>query len=49
MYLFDFEAVDNTGCGGPGQGRGRERVEEFQIVDMFSSNKKGPVLRFRRR
>lgn len=49
IYLFDFEAVDDTGCGGPGQGRGRERVEEFQIVDMFSSNKNGPVLRFKKR
>lgn len=49
IFLLDFKAVNNTGCGGPGMGVGRERVEEFQIVDMFSSNKKGPVLRFRKR
>lgn len=49
VWLMDFEAVDSTGAGGPGLGRGRERIEEFQIVDMFSSNKQGPVLRFRAR
>lgn len=49
MWLFDFEPVDDTGAGAPVLGTGRERPEEFQIVDMFSSNKQGPVLRFRRR
>jgi len=49
IWLTDFEAVDSTGGGGPGLGRGREREEEFQIVDMFSSNKQGPVLRFKSR
>ncbi len=49
MWLFDFEPVDDTGAGAPVSGTGRERPEEFQIVDMFSSNKQGPVLRFRRR
>ncbi|KAK5206973.1 hypothetical protein LTR41_007508 [Exophiala xenobiotica] len=49
MWLFDFEPFDDTGAGAPGLGTGRERPEEFQIVDMFSSNKQGPVLRFRRR
>lgn len=48
-YLFEFESFSSLGEGGPGRGRGRERVKEFQIIDMFSSNKEGPVLKFRRR
>jgi hypothetical protein len=34
---------------GNGLGWGRARKEEFQVIDMFSSYKRGPVLRFRRR
>ena len=50
LWMMDFEAVDGRGEGRPGSGVvGRERREEFQIVDMFSSSKEGPVLRFRRR
>ena len=44
---MDFEALDTTGEGGPRKGRGGKRKEEFQVIDMFSSNKDGPVLRFR--
>ena len=47
---MDFRAADRTGEGRPGCGVvGRERREEFQIVDMFSSSKEGPVLQWRRR
>jgi len=49
VLTLDFEAVDSTGAGGKDLGTGRERVGEFQVVDMFSSNKEGPVLRFKRR
>lgn len=49
LWRLDFEAVNSMGEGGPNMGRGREGKEEFQIIDMFSSNKQGPVLRFRRR
>ena len=50
MWCLDFTCADGTGEGVPGSGvMGRERKEEFQIVDMFSSSKSGPVLRFRRR
>jgi len=49
MFMMDFESVSCLGEGGEGQGRGRERKEEFQVIDMFSSNKRGPVLRFRPR
>jgi len=48
IWLLDFEVADATGEGGPSLGKGRERRGEFQITDMFSSNKEGPVLRFRR-
>ena len=50
VWLMDFRAADSTGEGRPGCGIvGREREEEFQIVDMFSSSKEGPVLQWRRR
>ena len=50
MWCLDFSCSEHTGEGVPGSGiMGRERKEEFQIVDMFSSSKSGPVLRFRRR
>lgn len=50
VWLMDFRAADSTGEGRPGSGIvGRERKEEFQIVDMFSSSKEGPVLQWRRR
>ena len=50
VWLMDFRAADGTGEGRPGCGiMGRERKEEFQIVDMFSSSKAGPVLQWRRR
>ena len=50
VWLMDFRAADGTGEGRPGCGIvGRERREEFQIVDMFSSSKEGPVLQWRRR
>lgn len=49
IFMMDFEPVGSLGEGGEGQGRGRERKEEFQVIDMFSSNKKGPVLRFKSR
>lgn len=41
--------MDSTGGGGMGMGKGREREEEFQVIDMFSSNKEGPLLRFKMR
>ena len=50
VWSLDFIAADNTGEGKPGCGiMGRERKEEFQIVDMFSSSKEGPVLKFKLR
>lgn len=50
VWLMDFRTADSTGEGKPGSGIvGRERKEEFQIVDMFSSSKEGPVLQWRRR
>ena len=50
VWSLDFIAADSTGEGKPGCGiLGRERKEEFQIVDMFSSSKDGPVLKFKLR
>jgi len=49
IWRMDFESVNALGEGGPNMGTGRERRDEFQIIDMFSSNKQGPILRFRRR
>ena len=50
VWSLDFIVADNTGEGKPGCGiMGRERKEEFQIVDMFSSSKEGPVLKFKLR
>lgn len=46
MFMMDFRAAGTLGEGAIGMGRGRERKEEFQIVDMFSSNKQGPILQF---
>lgn len=50
VWLLEFQAADDSGEGRPGCGEvGRERRGEFQIVDMFSSGKVGPGLRWRRR
>ncbi|KAK4695064.1 hypothetical protein P7C71_g2615, partial [Lecanoromycetidae sp. Uapishka_2] len=50
VWLMDFRTADRTGEGKPHCGIvGRERNEEFQIVDMFSSSKEGPVLQWRKR
>ena len=50
IYCLDFRAADATGEGVPGSRvMGREREEKFQIVDMFSSSKEGPVLEFKKR
>ena len=50
VWSLDFIAADSTGEGKPGCGIvGRERKEEFQIMDMFSSSKEGPVLKFKLR
>ncbi len=38
-----------VGEGGEGLGRGRERPEEFQLVDIFVSEKEGPLAQFRPR
>lgn len=50
VWLMDFRTTDSTGEGKPVCGiTGRERKEEFQIVDMFSSSKEGPVSQWRKR
>ena len=50
VWLMDFRVTSSSGEGSPGCGiAGREREEEFQIVEMFSSSKEGSVLQWRRR
>ena len=52
IWLFDIKFAagqERSGGGGPGQGHGRERENEYQLTDMFVSDRSGPVLQFRRR
>lgn len=51
LYLYDVRRA--VGVVDPGEGRpdlewGRHRVDEFQLVDTFTSAKKGPMVEFRR-
>ena len=40
--------LGKVGEGAPGKGTGRERREEFQMEDIFVSNKSGPFAQFRK-
>ncbi|KAJ3568600.1 hypothetical protein NPX13_g6367 [Xylaria arbuscula] len=50
MWYFDFQistgANGTIGEGGPGLGPGREKRNELQTNDVFSSMSKGPYLTF---
>jgi cytochrome P450 len=51
IYLYDLRRA--VGVVDPGEGRadlewGRHRESEFQLVDTFTSAKKGPMVEFRR-
>ncbi|KID98174.1 Cytochrome P450 family protein, partial [Metarhizium majus ARSEF 297] len=51
IYLYDLRRA--IGVVDPGEGRadlewGRHRVTEFQLVDTFTSAKKGPMVEFRK-
>ncbi|KAK5742912.1 hypothetical protein LTS12_024030 [Elasticomyces elasticus] len=52
LWYYDLEEVKSAGLnggGGPNLEEGRQRRDEFQLFDCFGSDRKGPVLRFRRR
>ncbi|KAL9638472.1 MAG: hypothetical protein Q9164_001533 [Protoblastenia rupestris] len=49
IWSLDFQLVGTVGQGKKGDGWGRERENEFQIRDIFASDKKGPMLRFKKR
>lgn len=55
LYLYDLRKAVVAGCpdpaegGRPGAEWGRHRVDEFQLVDQFTSLKDGPMVEFRRR
>lgn len=53
IWYFDFEKAGGKagelGEGGPGQGVGRERKEEFQLYDVITADHQGPNLVFKPR
>ncbi|KAI1392971.1 cytochrome P450 [Hypoxylon trugodes] len=53
LWYFDFEAAPGSlgrvGEGQPGMELGRERKEEFQLYDTFTSMHEGPYLKFQPR
>ncbi|KAK4963138.1 hypothetical protein LTR10_000766 [Elasticomyces elasticus] len=52
LWSYDLEEAKSAGLnggGGPNLEEGRQRRDEFQLFDCFGSDRKGPVLRFRRR
>jgi hypothetical protein len=50
IWYFEFEAtagdLGKIGEGTPGAQDGRERVDEFQIYDIFTARHEGPYLTF---
>lgn len=51
LYLFDLRKAPgfDPGEGNPNNEWGRQRVEEYQLIDQFTSLKDGPMVEFRRR
>ena len=49
ILLADFQTATPVGGGKPGLGLGRERLDEYQLGDIFSSTKEGPEICFRSR
>jgi cytochrome P450 len=52
VWLYDMRLApgqERVGGGAKGDGVGREREEEFQMIDMFVSKTQGPVIQFQPR
>jgi cytochrome P450 len=52
VWLYDMRLApgqEHVGGGVSGSGLGRERVDEFQMRDMFVSKTDGPIMQFRQR
>ncbi|KAH8803028.1 cytochrome P450 [Xylogone sp. PMI_703] len=53
LFAFEFELAEGEagklGEGQPGTGIGKDRIEEFQIRDQWTSAVSGPVLAFKKR
>ncbi|KAK8066259.1 hypothetical protein PG997_013006 [Apiospora hydei] len=52
LYLYDIRkapGVVDPGEGNPRNEYGRHRVQEFQLIDQFTSLKDGPIIEFRKR
>lgn len=50
LYRYDLRIAPDEpdrGCGGPGLGIGRERVDEFQMWDAFGFKRDGPMVQVR--
>jgi cytochrome P450 len=51
VFLFDMrlQPGDHTGEGSGEAGEGRQRTNEYQLVDWLISDREGPVVEFKRR
>ncbi len=51
LYLYDMRksAGPDPAEGRPGREWGRQRVDEYQLIDQFTSLKDGPMVEFRKR
>ncbi|KAF2092460.1 benzoate 4-monooxygenase cytochrome P450 [Rhizodiscina lignyota] len=51
IYAYDVKAARGkvTGGGGPAAGRGREREDEYQLLDYLVAYRSGPMVQFRTR
>jgi cytochrome P450 len=53
FWRLEFKKADGElgkiGEGGPGKGRGREQVGEFQFKSYFTSRLHGPMIQFKKR
>ena len=52
LYLYDLRravGIPDPAEGHPDREWGRHRVDEFQLIDQFTSLKDGPMVEFRRR
>ena len=51
LFLYDIRravGVPDPGEGKPGAAFGRDRADEYQLKDIFTSKKDGPMVEFRR-
>ena len=51
LWAYDVRAADGklTGGGGPSMGKGRERQDEYQLLDYLVSYRSGPMVQLKAR